>query len=99
MVNVMNISICDQAFQWYKEELQLQRGDYVRFFARYGGCSNVQKGFSLGVNKEEPIDAAVTLEKNGVIFFVEQNDMWYFDGHDLHIEFDEKQNEPVFTYR
>ncbi|WP_338135605.1 HesB/YadR/YfhF family protein [Anoxybacillus flavithermus] len=71
----------------------------VRFFARYGGCSNVQKGFSLGVNKEEPIDAAVTLEKNGVIFFVEQNDMWYFDGHDLHIEFDEKQNEPVFTYR
>lgn len=99
MVNIMNIYMCDQAFQWYKEELYLQRGDYVRFFARYGGCSTVQKGFSLGVNKEEPIDAAVTLEKDGVIFFIEQNDLWYFDGRDLHITFDDKQNEPIFTYK
>ena len=99
MVNIMNIHMCDQAFQWYKEELQLQQGDFVRFFARYGGCSTVQKGFSLGVNKEKPIDAAVTLAKDGIVFFIEQNDTWYFDGHDLYIEFDEKQNEPVFTYK
>ena len=91
--------MCDQAFQWYKEELQLQRGDLVRFFARYGGCSTVQKGFSLGVHKEKPIDAAVTLEIDGITFFIEQNDTWYFDGRDLYIEFDEKQNEPVFTYK
>ncbi|MEC2176775.1 HesB/YadR/YfhF family protein, partial [Bacillus amyloliquefaciens] len=44
----MNMKVNKDALDWYKEELELETGDQVRFFVRYGGCSNVQKGFSLG---------------------------------------------------
>lgn len=50
----MNLHINEEALKWYKDELDLKKGDQVRFFVRYGGCGNVQKGFSLGVSKDEP---------------------------------------------
>jgi uncharacterized protein YneR len=47
---VFNVEIIvdEKAASWYIDELQLEKGDSVQFFVRYGGCSNVQKGFSLG---------------------------------------------------
>jgi uncharacterized protein YneR len=94
----MNIIIKQKAFEWYKEELDLKQGDFVRFYARYGGCSTVQKGFSLGVNKEEPISLGVKTVLEGITFFIEENDLWYFDNHDLIVDFNEQLNEPVFLF-
>ncbi|MBP3039960.1 HesB/YadR/YfhF family protein [Bacillaceae bacterium Marseille-Q3522] len=94
----MKIYISDDASKWYKSEMFLEEGDYVRFFARYGGCSNIQQGFSLGISNEEPIDAGIKEVKDGVIYFIEEKDLWYFDNHDLHVTFDSKLNEPVYQY-
>jgi uncharacterized protein YneR len=94
----MNIHIEDQAAQWYQEEMLLNKGDFVRFFARYGGCSTVQQGFSLGVSNEQPHDAGVQTEKNGITYFIEEKDLWYFDNHDLFVTFNEKAQEPEFKY-
>ena len=92
----MKIMIQPKALAWYKEELDLHEGDFVRFFARYGGCSTVQKGFSLGINKEQPIHIGAKTELNGITFFIEENDLWYFDEHNLMVDFDEQMNEPIF---
>ncbi|AGT31895.1 HesB/YadR/YfhF family protein [Geobacillus genomosp. 3] len=93
----MNIIVTKKAFDWYKRELGLKPGDAIRFFARYGGCSTVQKGFSLGMVKDEPADEpAAQTTVDGVTFFVEDGDQWYFDGHDLTVDLDEKGDEPVF---
>ncbi|MEC5186442.1 HesB/YadR/YfhF family protein [Geobacillus thermodenitrificans] len=93
----MNITITKKAFDWYKRELGLKPGDAIRLFARYGGCSTVQKGFSLGIAKDEPAgEPAAQTTVDGVTFFVEDSDQWYFDGHDLTIDLDEKGDEPVF---
>lgn len=94
----MNIIISDKAITWYKEELNLKSGDNVRFFARYGGHSPIQSGFSLGVNNDQPIDIGASVHKNDLTFFVEESDIWYFDGHDLKIDYNEKYNEPEFHY-
>ncbi|RAK18463.1 uncharacterized protein YneR [Anoxybacillus vitaminiphilus] len=94
----MKIIIKPKAFKWYKEELDLKQGDFVRFFARYGGCSNVQKGFSLGINKEAPLSPGVQTVIDGITFFIEEGDMWYFDQHNLIVDFDEQWGEPVFLY-
>ncbi|RFU70413.1 hypothetical protein D0469_07440 [Peribacillus saganii] len=95
----MNISISEKAAEWYKRELDLQEGDFVRFFVRYGGSSAVQSGFSLGINKDKPVNAAAKAISNGISFFIEENDIWYFDGHNLDISFNEKYDEPVFDYQ
>lgn len=79
----MNMTINEDALNWYKEELDLESGDQVRFFVRYGGCSNVQKGFSLGVAKDAPQEAGVTAEADGITFFIEESDLWYFDNHEI----------------
>lgn len=47
----MNLKINEEALKWYKNELDLKEGDQVRFFVRYGGCSNVQKASPLGSQK------------------------------------------------
>jgi len=95
----MNIQITNEAAAWYKEELGLKSGDYVRFFVRYGGCSTVQSGFSLGVSKEDPIDLSVKTESDGITFYIEEKDVWYFDGHDLVIELQPESKEPIFHYQ
>ncbi|WP_419883991.1 HesB/YadR/YfhF family protein [Peribacillus sp. B-H-3] len=95
----MKIFINDEAAAWYKDELALKEGDALRFFARYGGYSPIQSGFSLGVNNTDPENPAAQTEKMGISFFVEETDSWYFDGNDLHIEFNRKYNEPEFLYK
>lgn len=41
----MNMTINEDALNWYKEELDLESGDQVRFFVRYGGHKERSKGF------------------------------------------------------
>jgi uncharacterized protein YneR len=94
----MNIIVNDRAADWYKEEMLLNKGDYVRFFARYGGCSTVQQGFSLGVSSEVPHQIGFEVVKNDIHYYIEEKDLWYFDGKDLYIDFNEQVNEPVFRY-
>ncbi|MCM2532518.1 HesB/YadR/YfhF family protein [Neobacillus pocheonensis] len=94
----MNIQITSEAAAWYKKELDLANGDFVRFFVRYGGCSTVQSGFSLGVSNEEPVDLSVKTEQEGITFYIEEKDIWYFDEHDLVIEFRPEYDEPDFLY-
>lgn len=94
----MKIQISKDAAAWYKQELGLKNGDYVRFFARYGGCSTVQSGFSLGISNEEPTDIGVKVIEDGITFYIEEKDLWYFDDHDLMIEYQVKYEEPVISY-
>ncbi|MBM7691381.1 uncharacterized protein YneR [Peribacillus deserti] len=94
----MEIKISDEAVKWYTEEMNLKQGGFVRFMARYGGCSTVQSGFSLGLSNDEPINLGASAVKNGITFFVEESDLWYFDNHDLIINFNERFNEPEISY-
>ncbi|MEC1157358.1 HesB/YadR/YfhF family protein [Cytobacillus horneckiae] len=94
----MNIIISDQAVKWYKDEMLLEHGDYVRYFARYGGSSPIQQGFSLGISNEKPVNPEITVDKDGIHFFIEEKDIWYFDGHDLTVEYDDKLAEPQYKY-
>lgn len=94
----MNITISKEAIHWFKEEIGLEQGDYLKFFAKIYGSSPVQESYALGFAKEDPIDIAASTEVDGIIFFVEATDLWFFNGHDLHVEYNEKIDEIEFTY-
>ncbi|WP_019241389.1 MULTISPECIES: HesB/YadR/YfhF family protein [Bacillus] len=94
----MNIYISNEAAQWYENEFDLQEGDQVRFFARYGGVSTIQSGFSLGISVDEPNAIGAKIEKNNILYYIEENDLWYFDQHDLHVKFDTILEEPIFSF-
>lgn len=94
----MKIEISEDAMKWFHEEMEVEPEETVRFFARYGGSSKIQPGFSLGVTKEEPYEAAVETTEEDVTFFIEESDIWYFDGHDLHVSVDDHLQELMYSY-
>jgi uncharacterized protein YneR len=92
----MKIHISNDAANWYKNEMHLKSGDCIRFFARYGGHSTIQQGYSLGIAVENPHDIAVKEEKCGITYYIEDKDLWYFDEQDLYVDYNATLNEPEF---
>ncbi|CDQ39902.1 MULTISPECIES: HesB/YadR/YfhF family protein [Virgibacillus] len=95
----MNIQISKEAAKWYKKEFDIEEDEsHMRFFVRYGGIGGNVPGFSLGVSKEQPVDMHTSTEVEGITFFIEGKDAWYFDDKDLKINLNHKQYEPEMKY-
>lgn len=94
----MHIHITEEATNWYEQELGLQAGDAVRFFVRYGGVGGRIPGFSLGINIDTPQVAHTSVSKNGIVFFIEDADAWYFEDSNLTVQMDNELQEPQFIY-
>lgn len=95
----MNIVITDQALKWFFDEMEVQSGDCIRFYARYGGSNPFHEGFSLGMSKDDPLNPSIVLEREGITFYIEEDDVWFFDEHNLIVDFDNKQDELSYKYQ
>ncbi|WP_112182379.1 MULTISPECIES: HesB/YadR/YfhF family protein [Paraliobacillus] len=93
----MEISITQPAVKWFINEMELETGDTIRFFARYGGHGGIHKGFSLGISTNaEANNPIMQIEEQGITFFVEKSDAWYFDNMNFHIKYSRKLDEVDF---
>lgn len=92
----MKITIEPAAMEWFRKEMDIQKGDAIRFFVRLGGCSTVQSGFSLGIAKEQPKEAGVSTVEDGVTFYIEKEDLWYLDHTELLVAYDTERDEISF---
>ncbi|NGP44026.1 hypothetical protein G4V62_03330 [Bacillaceae bacterium SIJ1] len=92
----MDIFVSKTALEWFKEEFGNDQP--VRFFVRYGGCSSIQSGYSLGIEITEPYEPVALKKTDGFTFFVEKMDEWYFDSRDLKVDFDPAIEEITFDY-
>lgn len=94
----MEILITNEAIQWFQKEMELEPGAHVRFFARYGGSNPFHEGYSIGMNTDTPINAAVVTDQGGYRFFIEEDDLWFFDGHDFKVKVDNDLDELLYEY-
>lgn len=95
----MHITISQAAIEWFKEEVELTAGKKVKFYTKIYGNSPIQPGFSLGFTVDQsPINKAAYTVVEGIEFYVEENDIWFFNGHHLHVDYDETIDELVFSY-
>ncbi|MGM8214897.1 HesB/YadR/YfhF family protein [Bacillaceae bacterium W0354] len=81
----MDIHITEEAVDWFVDELDLESGDVIRFFAKYGGNSSFQSGFTIGMSIGEARKPVVEVEQKGIKFQVDESDLWFFDREDLYI--------------
>ncbi|QAS50895.1 HesB/YadR/YfhF family protein [Halobacillus litoralis] len=95
----MNLSVTEEAAQWYEEELDIDENKDLRFYVRYGGVGGLQPGFSLAIKLEDPAEPIAETEVGNIRYFIEADDEWYFDGHSLEVHFDQKWKEPAFDYK
>lgn len=94
----MEISVSKSASEWYLRELKPSENECIRFFVQYGGHSAVQKGFSLGIRIDTPINPGLFTKVNDLNFYIEEDDIWYFDDHDLEITLQESEEYPKMNY-
>ncbi|MEH7417222.1 HesB/YadR/YfhF family protein [Neobacillus drentensis] len=95
----MEIGLSNEAIQWFRDEVELKSGDKVRFYVKIYGNSPVQEGFSLAFTVDnEPIDIGVKTEIEGLTFYIEGSDLWFFNGHDLFVDYNKQWDELEFSY-
>lgn len=97
----MNIKIEQSALEWLKKDMGLSEGDSVRFLVRYEedeANSPLQPGYSLRLSFEEFGETGVSLLVEGICFFVDESDLWYFDDHDLIVTYNEQRDDIEFHY-
>ena len=94
----MKLIITNDALDWFKKEMEATQGDYIRFYARYGGSSPFHEAFSLGMNREEPHDIGVETVVEGIHFYIEKDDLWFFNEHDLHVKVNSTLDELKYEY-
>ncbi|KMK76197.1 HesB/YadR/YfhF family protein [Alkalihalobacillus pseudalcaliphilus] len=96
----MKIVVSEAAASWFKEDFGMDKDDKIKFYSQIYGTSPIQENYALAFAKEsQPIDIAVQTEKNGVTFYVEETHLWFFDGHDLYVDYDSNEDELSFDYK
>lgn len=94
----MHIKLSKQAIEWFRQEMEAENGDYIRFYARYGGSSPFHEGFSLGMNREQPHEIGIETVVDDIHFFIEKSDEWFFNEHHLIVNVDETTDELSYSY-
>ncbi|MCA1023171.1 HesB/YadR/YfhF family protein [Halobacillus litoralis] len=95
----MNLTVTEEAAEWYEDELDIDEQAHLRFYVRYGGTGGLQPGFSLAIKLEEPSEPVAETKTGRIHFFIESDDAWYFDDHSLEVQYDTKWEEPSFEYK
>lgn len=91
----MAFKISTDAADWYIRELELNDGDFLRFYGKVYGPHN---GFSVGINKQQPDDVLFQETINGITFYVEKFDEWFFNDQELQVTMREDGYEPVTAF-
>jgi uncharacterized protein YneR len=92
----MLISIDEKAANWFTNEFEINT---VRMFPQYSGFGEKHKGFSLAFSGEAPSNIGFTKEINGINFYVEGNDVWFFEDTETFLSFNEEVNEIQISFK
>ncbi|MCI5775547.1 MAG: iron-sulfur cluster biosynthesis protein [Aerococcus sp.] len=95
----MNISLTENAMKFFKDEMGLGEGQGVRFTSKVYGKTEVHEGLSVALRVETPNDNVLGLTTvDGIQFFTDKNDDWFFNGYDLEVDYDNEKGEPLYHF-
>ncbi len=96
---MMKIDITKEAQEWFNTELGLTEGSGIRFSGKVYGKTEVHEGFSVGMAVAQPGDNVMASTSiDGVTYYVNESDDWFFNGYDLEVDYDAKRDEPVYNF-
>ncbi|MGF2159025.1 HesB/YadR/YfhF family protein [Enterococcus avium] len=94
----MKLTITPKAQEWFKREIELSDGQGIKFYGKVYGKTQVHDGFSVGMSVDTPETTLIEENTNGMMFFVEEADEWFFKGYDLVVDYDTELNEPKYEF-
>lgn len=94
----MKITIDERAQKWFESEVGIPEGEGICFLGKVYGSTSVHEGFSVGITVDKPKDPLAITTINGIHYFIDKNDEWFFSGYDLEVVLNEKLNEPEYVF-
>ncbi|MGG1396447.1 hypothetical protein ABE288_00890 [Bacillus salipaludis] len=94
----MFITIDEKAAAWFTKEFELNKPFSIRMFPQYAGFGQKHKGYSLAFSAEIPANVGYSKEVNGITFFVEGNDVWFFEDTQTLLSVDDRLEELQVSY-
>ncbi|MBO0472974.1 hypothetical protein IGL98_000809 [Enterococcus sp. DIV0840] len=94
----MKLTITPHAQQWFKDEVGVTSDNGIRFYGKIYGKTDVHEGFSIAMSVEAPDQPLVKEEIDGITYFIEETDDWFFKGYDLFVDYDEETDEPKYKF-
>lgn len=94
----MFLSIDEKAAIWFTQEFEFNKPFTIRMFPQYAGFGEKHKGYSLAFSIETPENIAYSKEVNGITFFVESSDIWFFENTETYLSFDDHLDELMVRY-
>jgi uncharacterized protein YneR len=89
-------TVTKRAARFYKKEMELENGEAIRLFVRYGGKAG-KNGFSVGVERSGKLDRHCDQTIiDGITFFADPDDRWFLDT--VTLDADENLEDVVLTY-
>lgn len=97
----LQLAITDKASQWFHRELDLPaEGAGVRFFGKAYGKTQVHDGFSVGMTRDDhPDQPIMAVKKDGVTYFVNPTDAWFFENLVMTVDYDAHLDEPKYEFK
>lgn len=95
----MTISIDQNAYKWFEKEFETPKPFFIRLYPQYAGFGDKNKGYSLAFSLETPAIAAQQQEIDGITFYVESNDTWFFDETHVEIKYSDAAQEIFAAYK
>jgi len=95
----MLISIDERALAWFHNEFDSKKPLSIRMFPQYAGLGEKHKGYSLAFSAETPTNIGYTQEINGITFFVEGNDVWFFEDTEMVLSFNDQIDEINISFK
>ena len=94
----MELTVTDVAKKWFQSEIDLPENYGIRFFGKVYGSTEVHDGFSIGMSVEQPDRPLKELTVDGLLFFIDEADEWFFKGYDLVVDYDPELDEPTHHF-
>jgi uncharacterized protein YneR len=95
----MFITIDEKAVNWFEKEFEYSTPFSIRLYPQYAGFGEKHKGYTLAFSIEKPANAAFTKQVNGISFYIEENDLWFFEDTETYLSVNQLLNELQITYK
>ncbi|MGX7181371.1 HesB/YadR/YfhF family protein [Enterococcus pallens] len=94
----MKLTVTPAAQKWFKEEIVVSEGQGIKFYGKVYGKTQVHDGFSVGMSVDTPEKPLITEKVDGMLFFVEEADEWFFKRYNLIVDYDSDLDEPKYEF-
>lgn len=94
----MKLTITPEAQAWFKKELSVSDSLGIRFYGKVYGSTNVHEGFSVGMSVDQPEHPLYQETLDGMMFYIEEADEWFFKGYDLVVDYNAQLDEPKYHF-